>query len=191
MRTSVHDPRQRFTASDITDTKRGHVSSSDARCGAACRRTRLLLTVSVLVLLVLAAVQLAVTVWHQPTQNLTCPPLIVPRQPPCQALPLGLPEHHPDCANALLEVMNVTNVRVLRFEKSIGHDGGVEQWSRGECTLRLRQRFGPRRGCGDCRDVEPELTIGSDEQSRGGTGHVVNRIDLQVLATGPRRPRCA
>lgn len=80
-----------------------------------CRHTRLLLTISVLVLLALAAAQLAVTVWHQPTQNLTCPPMIVPRQLPCQALPLGFLEQHPDCANALLQAMNVTNVRVLTY----------------------------------------------------------------------------
>lgn len=123
MRASVRGPRQRLTASNITDAKCSHVSSSDARCSVACRRTRLLLTVSVPVLLVLAAVQLAVTVWYQPTQNLTCPMPVVPRQLPCQALPLGFLEQHPACANALLDAMNITNVRVLTYDETFGDSG--------------------------------------------------------------------
>lgn len=117
MRESVPEPRQWFTASDITDTKRGHVSSSYTRCCETCRRVRLLLAVSVLVLLGLAAVQLGVTLQRRPLPEFTCPPPIIPRALPCQALPLGFLEQHPHCANVLLDAMNVTNVRVLTYEE--------------------------------------------------------------------------
>ena len=75
-------------------------------------RTRLVIIIAALMLLavmanVLMTIKLAARIDTRPV----CPE--PPRSLPCGALPMRLIHDDPACANKLLQVMNVTNVRIL------------------------------------------------------------------------------
>jgi hypothetical protein len=73
------------------------------------------LAVIALLLLVLGVsfAHLVITLATGPMRNLTCPPVIVPRSLPCQAIPLRYVEDEPFCADKLLHAMNITNAHIL------------------------------------------------------------------------------
>jgi hypothetical protein len=70
-----------------------------------------------LLLLGISAAQLAITLRTRPMPNLTCPPVIVPRSLPCQAIPLRYIEDEPVCADKLLHAMNITKSHILTWEQ--------------------------------------------------------------------------
>ena len=66
-----------------------------------------------------SATHLAITLRTKPTPNMTCPPMIVPRSLPCQAIPLRYVEEDPICADKLLHAMNVTNVHIHTWNEAL------------------------------------------------------------------------
>jgi hypothetical protein len=78
---------------------------------------------AVIVLLVLvlgvSAAHLAITLRTQPMPNISCPPVIVPRSLPCQAIPLRYVEDEPVCADKLLHAMNITTSHILTWDQML------------------------------------------------------------------------
>ena len=72
-----------------------------------------------LLLLGVSAAHLAITLRTRPMPNMTCPPLIVPRSLPCQAIPLRYVEDDPVCADKLLHAMNITNSHILSWDQML------------------------------------------------------------------------
>ena len=66
-----------------------------------------------------SATHLAITLRTKPTPNMTCPPMIVPRSLPCQAIPLRYVEDEPICADKLLHAMNITNSHILTWDQML------------------------------------------------------------------------
>jgi hypothetical protein len=66
-----------------------------------------------------SAAQLAITLRTRPMPNMTCPPVIVPRSLPCQAIPLRYVEDEPVCADKLLHAMNITNSHILTWDQML------------------------------------------------------------------------
>lgn len=62
-----------------------------------------------------SAAHLAITLRTRPIPNMTCPPVIVPRSLPCQAIPLRYVEDEPVCADKLLHAMNITTSHILTW----------------------------------------------------------------------------
>jgi hypothetical protein len=79
-----------------------------------------LIVVGLLVLvLVVSVIDMIISVRTKAALNATCPPVIVPRSLPCQAIPLRYIEDEPVCADKLLHAMNVTNSHVLTWDQML------------------------------------------------------------------------
>ena len=72
-----------------------------------------------ILLLGVSGAHLAITLRTRPMPNLTCPPVIVPRSLPCQAIPLRYVEDEPVCADKLLHAMNITNSHILTWDQML------------------------------------------------------------------------
>lgn len=87
---------------------------------AAARGFGQAVVVALLVLVLgVSAAHLAVTLRAKPAPNLTCPPVIVPRSLPCQAIPLRYVEEDPLCADKLLHAMNITESHILTWDQML------------------------------------------------------------------------
>lgn len=81
-------------------------------------------------LCVVESLQLVMTSRIASRPNATCPPVIVPRTLPCQAIPMTFIEREPRCANELLRAMNVTNVHVLTEDETVAQITGLYEQAR-------------------------------------------------------------
>jgi hypothetical protein len=72
-----------------------------------------------ILLLGVSIVHIVITVRQSSTLSAPCPPVIVPRSLPCQAIPLRYVEDEPVCADKLLRAMNVTNVRIQTWNATL------------------------------------------------------------------------
>lgn len=110
-----------------------------------CPRTRIgdavILTLLAL-LSVVASFQLVMSARMASRLIATCPPVIVPRTLPCQAIPMTFIEREPRCANELLRAMNVTNVHVLTEDEAVAQIGQIYEQAR---TLREMLRTAQRK----------------------------------------------
>jgi hypothetical protein len=72
-----------------------------------------------ILLLGVSIVHVVITVRQSSTLSTSCPPVIVPRSLPCQAIPLRYVQDEPVCADKLLQAMNVTNVRIQTWNATL------------------------------------------------------------------------
>jgi hypothetical protein len=72
-----------------------------------------------ILLLGVSIAHVVITVRHWSALSASCPPVIVPRSLPCQAIPLRYVEDEPVCADKLLRAMNVTNVRIQTWNATL------------------------------------------------------------------------
>jgi hypothetical protein len=80
-----------------------------------------LIVVGLLVLLlVVSVIDMIISVRTKAALNTTCPPVIVPRTLPCEAIPLRYIEDEPVCADKLLHAMNITSSHILPLGDMLG-----------------------------------------------------------------------
>ena len=65
----------------------------------------------VIVVLLTTNMSMTLLLLSRPMTQVQCP--VKSKSLPCEAIPIKFALDHPDCANRLLEAMNVTNVKVL------------------------------------------------------------------------------
>ena len=73
---------------------------------------KLSLTVVLLIVILLIA-NLVVSVWIVYEIGKSCQYSAKTKSLPCESMPIKFALENPDCANKLLDVMNVTNVKIL------------------------------------------------------------------------------
>ena len=67
----------------------------------------------VLLIVILLIANLVVSVWIVSKIGKPCQYPAKTKSLPCESMPIKFALDHPDCANKLLEAMNVTNVKIL------------------------------------------------------------------------------